>query len=201
MNKRAATAERIHPDSRAAWRAWLAEHHRRRQGVWLVSYKQATGKLRMSYDDAVDEAVCWGWIDSKINGLDGERSMLWFAPRKPGTGWSRVNQLRVERLIAGGLMQPPGRAKVEAAKADGSWSALDEVERLTVPPDLAFALAGFPRATAHFAAFPRSARRGILEWIQAARKAETRAARVRETAQLAEDNIRANQWPRTRAGG
>jgi len=184
----------IHPETRAAWRLWLAENHTRSEGVWVISYKKATGKPRMEYDEAVEEALCFGWIDSKPNKLDEERSMLWFAPRKPGTGWSRPNKDRVERLVAAGLMAPAGLAKVEAAKQDGSWVALDAVEALEIPPDLQAALAANAMARQYFDAFPRSVKRGILEWIANARKPETRAKRVAETARLATDNIRANQW-------
>lgn len=120
--------------------------------------------------------------------------MLWFAPRKPGTGWSKPNKERVEKLLQAGLIAPAGLAKIEAAKVDDSWSALDGVEALEIPPDLAEALAANPAAQQYFEAFPRSIKRGILEWIANAKKAETRARRVEETARLATENIRANQW-------
>jgi uncharacterized protein YdeI (YjbR/CyaY-like superfamily) len=184
----------IHPLSRAEWRAWLAENYTRTAGVWLVSYKKATGKPRFDYEEAVEEALCFGWIDSKGNKLDEERSLLWFAPRKGGTGWSKPNKERVEKLIAAGQMTPAGLAKVEAAKADGTWTALDSIEALEIPPDLATALGSYPTATAYFDAFPRSVKRGILEWISTAKTAPTRAKRVEETARLAAENQRANQW-------
>jgi uncharacterized protein YdeI (YjbR/CyaY-like superfamily) len=184
----------VHPLSRLAWRAWLEANHARPDGVWLISYKKATGKPRFEYDEAVEEALCFGWVDSKPNKLDDERSLLWFAPRKAGTGWSRPNKERVERMTAAGQMTSAGLAKVAAAKQDGSWSALDGVEALELPPDLAEALAAYPAATDHFAAFSRSAKRGILEWILQARTPETRSRRIEETARLAADNIRANQW-------
>lgn len=184
----------IHPKTRAEWRSWLAQNHTRKEGIWLISYKKETGKLRFDYDEAVEEALCFGWIDSKPNKLDDERSLLWFAPRKPRTGWSKLNKDRVERLIAQELMMPAGLAKVEAAKQDGSWNALDAIEALEIPPDLEQALATYPLATQNFMAFPKSVKRGILEWIAAAKKPETRAKRIQETAQLADENIRANQW-------
>jgi uncharacterized protein YdeI (YjbR/CyaY-like superfamily) len=184
----------VHPLTRAEWRAWLEQHHGRADGVWLVSYKQATGKPRVTYDEAVEEALCFGWVDSKGNKLDEERSLLWFAPRKRGSGWSRPNKERVERLIAAGLMTPAGMAKSDAAQADGSWSLLDAVEAIEIPPDLAEALAGYPVAAANFAAFPPSAKRGILQWIVQAKTPATRAKRVAETARLAQENQRANQW-------
>ncbi|MDW8325173.1 MAG: YdeI/OmpD-associated family protein [Anaerolineales bacterium] len=184
----------VHPKTRAEWREWLERNHARAEGVWLISYKKGTGKPRFEYDEAVEEALCFGWIDSKPNKLDEERSMLWFAPRKPGTGWSRANKERVEKMIAAGKMAPAGLAKVEAAKRDGSWTALDAIEALEIPPDLEKALAANPKAQEYFAAFPRSAKRSILEWIANAKTPETRARRVAETARLAAKNIRANQW-------
>jgi uncharacterized protein YdeI (YjbR/CyaY-like superfamily) len=184
----------VHPTTRAAWRDWLAAHHTQTTGVWLVTWKKATGQPHLPYDEAVEEALCFGWIDSKSNKLDDARSMLWFSPRKPGTGWSRPNKERVIRLTAAGLMAPAGLDKVAAAQADGSWNALDTVEALVLPDDLVQALAAYPQATAFFAAFPRSIKRGILEWIVSARKPETRAARIAETARLANENQRANQW-------
>ena len=184
----------VHPKTRAEWRAWLEEHHTQTTGVWLVSYKQATGKVRFDYDAAVEEALCFGWIDSKANKLDAERSMLWFSPRKPGTGWSRPNKQRIEKLLAAGLMMSAGLAKIEAAQQDGSWTALDAIENLEIPPDLQQALRANPIADQHFQAFPRSVKRGILEWIATAKRPETRAKRIDETARLAAENIRANQW-------
>lgn len=184
----------FHSNTRAEWRAWLSENHQREEGVWLITYKMASGKPHISYNDSVEEALCFGWIDSKPNKLDAERSMLWFAPRKPGSGWSRANKERTARILADGLVMPAGLAKIEAARQDGSWFALDAVEALEIPPDLAAALAAYPDATRHFAAFPRSVKRGILEWIGAARKPDTRAKRIEETSRLAEENIRANQW-------
>ncbi len=184
----------VHPLTRDEWRAWLEEHHTRREGVWLVSYKKATGQPRVEYEAAVEEALCFGWIDSKGAKLDDERTMLWFAPRKPRTGWSASNKARIERLMAAGRMAPAGLAKIQAAQQDGSWTALDAVEALEVPPDLAQALAAYPSAAGYFDAFPRSAKRAILEWISIARTPATRAKRVEETARLAAENKRANQW-------
>jgi uncharacterized protein YdeI (YjbR/CyaY-like superfamily) len=120
--------------------------------------------------------------------------MLWFAPRKPGTGWSRLNKERVERLLELGALAPAGLAKIRAAQRDGSWSKLDAVERLELPEDLRAALRALPQAAANFEAFPPSAKRGILEWIGAAKRAPTRAARIAETAECAARNERANQW-------
>lgn len=188
--------EFVHPRTRTQWRAWLEANHLRKQGIWVASYKKGTGKPRVEYEAIVEEALCFGWIDSKPNSLDDERSLLWLAPRRAGTGWSRPNKQRIERMIAEGRMAAAGLAKVDAAKADGSWTSLDAVQALDVPDDLARALAAMPEASGNFAAFPRSAKRGILEWILNARKPETRAKRIAETAMLAARNERANQWRR-----
>lgn len=186
----------ILPESREAWRAWLEAHHRRERGIWLVRYKAGVEKPSVSLDDAIAEALCFGWIDSLPRRLDDERTMLYFAPRKAGSNWSRLNRERVERMIAQGRMTPAGQAKVDAARADGSWEALLAVERLEVPADLAAAFDAHPGARDEWDAFPPSTRRGILEWILGARRASTRARRVRETAELAQRGLRANQWPR-----
>jgi uncharacterized protein YdeI (YjbR/CyaY-like superfamily) len=186
----------IHPDTPAGWRDWLAANHTRAEGVWLIYNKKNAGKPTISYTEAVEEALCFGWVDSKGNTLDDERTMLWFAPRKAGSGWSRPNKERIERLIATGRMTPAGLAKIEAAKADGTWTLLDAVENLEVPDDLAAEFARYPDARAHWDAFPRSIKRGILEWIVQAKRPETRANRIAETTRLAQENERANQWRR-----
>ena len=152
------------------------------------------GGPQIGYDESVEQALCFGWVDSRDRTLDDRRTMLWFAPRKARSGWARSNKERIERLTAAGLMEPAGLALVEAAKADGSWTLLDAVEDLVVPDDLAAALDSAPPARAHWEAFPRSVRRSILEWIVHARRPETRARRVAVTAELASRNERANQW-------
>jgi len=184
----------VQPETREAWLAWLEAHHTQTEGVWLVSYKKATGKPRLSYDEMVEEALCFGWVDSKPGKLDEMRTMLYFAPRKPGSGWSKPNKERVERLIAEGRMAAAGLGKVEAAKRDGSWGALDAVERLELPADLIAAFDEHGDARANFEAFPRSVKRGILEWIANAKRPETWVRRIVETATLAARNERANQW-------
>lgn len=178
----------------AQWRAWLKANHTRGTSVWLITYKKAASKPHVPYDDVVSEALCWGWIDSLPRKLDDQRTMLRFSPRSRNTGWSAVNKRRVQQLILAKRMQPAGLAKIEAAKADGSWSRLDRVEALEIPADLAKAFKAHPGSAAAFDAFPRSVKRGILEWILTAKKPETRAKRILETATLAAQGKRANQW-------
>lgn len=187
--------ERIEVRSRTALRAWLTEHQARTESVWLVTFKKGRGP-HVPYGDLVEELLCVGWVDSRPRKLDDDRTMLLASPRKPKSAWSKLNKDRVAALTRAGAMQPRGLAVVAEAKASGRWAALDAVEALEVPPDLRIALAAIPNAASNFEAFPRSAKRGILEWIVQAKKAETRAQRVEETARLAGDNQRANQWPR-----
>lgn len=188
------TAPRVHAETRADWRAWLLSHHDTEPAAWLVSWKKATGRNSVSYDDAVSEALSVGWVDSLPRKLDDERTMLYFSPRKPTAAWSRPNKIRVEQLRRDGLMTDVGERIIAEAQRNGAWTRLDEVEDLLVPDDLAAAFDGFSDARAHWDRFPPSARRGILEWIVQAKKASTRAARIAETARRAAVNERANQW-------
>lgn len=184
----------VHPKTRAAWRAWLMKHHTRGEGVWLITYKLASGKQGLTYAEAVEEALCFGWIDSKPAKLDDERTMQWYSPRKPKSMWSAINKERIVRLIAEGKMHPAGLAKIEAAQADGSWSKLDAIDAMEMPDDLAAALAAHPPALEHFDAFPPSVKKFLLYWVTSAKRPETRAARIAETAAKAQRGERANQW-------
>ena len=182
----------IQPATRAAWRRWLERHHTRDKGVWFVYFKKSSGKQRFTYDDLVEEALCFGWIDGQARTLDAERAMLWLSPRKPKSVWSAPNKVRVARVIAAGLMHPAGQAKVDAAQANGHWTALDSTDRLEVPDDLAAALAATPQARAHFDAFPATAKKGVLEWVRQAKRPETRARRIADAARMAAANERMN---------
>jgi len=190
---------RIHVASRDAWRAWLEREHANSSGVWVVTVKKsalAPGDEYVSAVDVNEECLCFGWIDSKPARIDDRLTALLCTPRAPGSGWSKVNKDRLERLLAAGLVAAAGKQAIEQAKADGSWSKLDEIDALTIPDDLAAALAAHPPARTHFEDFPPSTRRGILEWISTAKTAPTRTERIDETARLAQQNRRANQWPR-----
>lgn len=184
----------MHAETREKWREWLLAHHATETSAWLVSWKKATDRPAVSYDDAVSEALAVGWVDSVPRKLDDERTMLYFSRRKPSSAWSRPNKKRVEQLRAEGLMTEAGEDVIAEAQRRGTWSMLDDVENLVVPDDLAEALDAHPRARENWDGFPPSARRGILEWIVQAKRPATRSKRVQETARLAEDNVRANQW-------
>ena len=182
----------LHAESRAQWRSWLEREHERSSGVWLVSWKKASGRPHVPYSEAVDEALCFGWVDSRPNRLDDLRSMRLFTPRNPASPWSRINKEKVARLAGEGRMAPAGIRRVEVAKANGSWSRYDEVERLVIPPDLERALDAEEGAGGFFRAFPDSSKKVILWWITSARRPTTRAARVKRTAELAAVNRMAN---------
>ncbi|MEH3055131.1 MAG: YdeI/OmpD-associated family protein [Patulibacter minatonensis] len=188
--------EHLHVEARSEWRAWLASHHASSPGVWLVSWKASTGRPAVGYDDAVREALCFGWVDSQNRSIDAERSAQLFTPRRSGSGWAGTNKRRIEELEAQGLMTDAGRALVDAAKADGTWTLLDGAEAGTVPEDLATALAAFPTARAAWDGFPEGVRRGMLTWLVTAKRAETRARRVAEIAAEAAEGRRAGQWGR-----
>jgi uncharacterized protein YdeI (YjbR/CyaY-like superfamily) len=186
--------EDFYAPDRATWRQWLADNHKTSKGVWLICFKKKTGKPCVPYIDSVEEALCFGWIDSVKKIRDDMSSKQFFSPRKPKSGWAKTNKERVERLITEGLMTEAGMEKINIAKQNGAWNALDEVEKLTVPDDLAVAFDENPLARNYWDAFPPSVRRGILEWISNAKTAETREKRIIDTATKAAQNIRANQY-------
>jgi len=168
----------VQAETRAQLRRWLARHQDDGAGAWLASWKKATGRPSVPYNDLIEELLCVGWVDSTAGTLDAERGMLWCAPRKKGSGWSRPNKERVARFEAAGLLLPRGIDVIEQAKADGSWSKLDEVEDGVEPADLAAALDADPAARTNWDAFPRSVKRGLLELVAQAKKPETREKRI-----------------------
>lgn len=190
--------EKFYPANRKEWRNWLSKNYDTATGVWLVLHKKVSTKPTVSYNDAVEEALCFGWIDSKPNKLDAEAYLLLFTPRKPKSVWSKPNKERIERLVQQGLMTEAGMRKIEAAKKDGSWEALKDIDEMRMPGDLKKALAVNKAARTNFEQFPPSAKKNIYLWIKTAKKLETRAKRVSDTVALAVKNIRANQYrPKT----
>ena len=174
------------------WHHWLKDNHTQTEGIWLITYKKNSGMPYLGYNDIVEEALCFGWIDSVGRKLDARRTMLYLSPRKKGSNWSKANKDRVAKLLEQNRLQPAGIAKIERAKADGSWYFLDDVEALVVPEDLKQALFQNPPAEKYFTTFPPSVKRGILEWIKNAKRSPTRAKRISKTVELAAQNIRVN---------
>jgi uncharacterized protein YdeI (YjbR/CyaY-like superfamily) len=186
-----ADAPSVHVETIGQWREWLAQNHLTETGVWLVTWRKTTGLPAPSYEQQIEEALRVGWVDSTAKRLDEDRTMLYFARRRPGSEWARTNKARIARLESEGLMLPAGQAVVDRARADGSWTVLDAVEDLVVPDDLAAALDRHESAREHWDRFPASARKQILWWIVQAKRPATRAQRIEETARRAARGQRA----------
>jgi uncharacterized protein YdeI (YjbR/CyaY-like superfamily) len=178
----------FHGTDRKEWRQWLEKNHRSSLGVWLIYNKVKSGKQSVRYSEAVKEALCFGWIDSKVKSLDEERYMQIFTPRKPKSVWSKLNKQYIEELIEQGLMTPFGLEKIEAAKQDGSWNKLDAIEQLIIPADLKKALEANETANRYFEAFSNSSKKNILFWIESAKRPETRLKRIEQTISSAAQN-------------
>jgi uncharacterized protein YdeI (YjbR/CyaY-like superfamily) len=178
-------------DDRDGWRAWLERNHASERGVWVVGPRTQTGKPRLDYDALVEEALCFGWVDSRQQPVDDERVMQLVTPRKAGSAWARSNKERIARLEQAGAMTAAGRRVVEAARADGSWSRYDAAEALEIPADLRSALEAATDAARNFDGFTDAAKRTILRWLIDAKRPETRAKRIEETARLAAKNEQA----------
>lgn len=170
--------ERVLAADAAAWRAWLEENHRRSTGAWLVRARPGSDVVVVEYEDAIMQALCFGWIDGPVRTFDERTSGLWFAPRRPSSGWAATNKARLLILEEQGLMTEAGVRAVEVAKANGAWSVLDNAEALREPDDLAAALDAVPKAREKWDAFPPSARKFGIGNVDAARRPETRANRI-----------------------
>jgi uncharacterized protein YdeI (YjbR/CyaY-like superfamily) len=184
----------FYPPTRKAWRTWLATNHASQPGVWVICYKKVSMVPTISYDELVEEALCFGWVDSKPNKIDEFKFKLLCSPRKPKSVWSALNKVRVERLVATGLMTPAGQAKIDMARENGTWDALNDSDAMTIPSDLAAAFKRHRGSAKLFDAFPPSTKKAILQWINSAKTPATRAKRLEETAHKAAQNVRANQW-------
>lgn len=182
--------KRVTVRTRAQWRRWLEANHESTQGIWLVTYKKDSGKPYVAYDDIVEEALCFGWIDGLRRSLDDKRTMQHVAPRRLKSVWSKVNKERVERLVANGLMMPPGLAKIERARRDGSWDYLQDTDALVVPEDLAAALADRTGFKTGFDALSESMRRRLLHYLKDAKGAATRQKRIAQIFEIAKEKGR-----------
>jgi uncharacterized protein YdeI (YjbR/CyaY-like superfamily) len=182
-------SRRLHITKRDEWRAWLERHHDAEKEVWLVYYKRHTGKPRIPYDDAVEEALCYGWIDSTVKRIDDEKYMQKYTPRKNESVWSELNKIRAERMIRRGRMTEAGLAKIREAKRNGQWGRAGPREYPTeIPHDLKRALGANKKARQNFQNFAPSYRRQFIGWIMSASRDETRRKRIKETVRLAANN-------------
>lgn len=182
------------PESREEWRQWLKENHNSSQSVWLVQFKQKSDKPSITWSESVDEALCFGWIDSTRKTIDEESFVQFFCKRKPTSNWSKINKAKVQRLTEEGLMAEAGLKSVEIAKQNGSWSILDEVEELIVPKDLKEAFQLQPGSEQFFNILSKSVKKMILQWIVLAKRAETRQKRIIEIAELAAQKLKPKQF-------
>jgi len=181
-------------DTVAELRDWLAENAASSDGIWAITHKKAVPEKYISTGEIIDACLSFGWVDSLVRGLDDKRSMLYICPRKAGSNWSRVNKEKVARLLKDGQMSPAGQAVIDRSKADGSWNALDDVENLVIPDDLQAAFNSAAGAEANWHAFPRSVKRGALEILLNAKRAETRAKKIATIVEDSTANRRPFQW-------
>ena len=178
----------FHAKDRNAWRKWLEKNHIASPGVWLIYYKKSSGKIRLEYNDAVEEALCFGWIDSTSRPIDEEKYMQRFTPRKPKSGWSGLNKKRIEKLKAEGSMTKAGLEKIEAAIKDGSWNSLDHIDAVQLPEDLQKALSKNKKAKDNFENFPLFTKKQFLYRINSAKRPATRKVRIKLTVKMAAAN-------------
>jgi len=182
------------PTSRQQWRQWLEENHRSKQAVWLIYYKKKTSIASITWSEAVDEALCFGWIDSKAKALDDEKFMQFFSIRKPKSVWSKVNKEKIRQLMEAGLMTQAGLESIETAKKNGSWTILDEVEELILPNDLEIEFDSKPGSKDFFLSLSKSVRKAMLQWLVLAKQSETRQKRIREIAESAAQKQKPKQF-------
>lgn len=182
------------PTSRSEWRNWLKKNHEIKQSVWLIYYKASTNISSLSWSEAVDEALCFGWIDSTRKTLDDKRFMQYFSKRKPTSTWSKINKEKVATLMENNLMMEAGLKCIEIAKQNGSWTFLDDIDKMIVPEDLKHALKINGQAMEFFQSQSASTKKTMLYWIASAKRDETRKKRIAEIVQLAANGMKPERF-------
>ncbi len=183
-----ATIDSICPKSKQEWREWLEQNHQTKDYIWLIVYKKQSKTPTISWSDAVDEALCFGWIDSTKKAIDSEKYMQYYGKRKAKSTWSKINKNKVAQLIDQGLMSQAGFNSIEIAKSNGNWTILDEVEDLTIPNDLEKEFELHPNSKAYFLSLNKSFKKSILQWVILAKRPQTRAKRIKEIVESASNN-------------
>jgi len=173
------------------WRDWLHKNHKQEEGIYLIFYKIAHEKESMRWEEAVQVALCYGWIDSTVKSLGDGKRRQYFCPRKPKSVWSKINKDYIKELSLNKLMHESGLKSIEIAKANGSWSALDNVEKGIVPEDLQKAFDKNPKAFENYQSFTRGQRKSYLYWLNQAKRPETKQKRIKEIVRLCMNNIKA----------
>ncbi len=186
--------ETFYPKSRQEWREWLRKNHIKKQSVWLIYYKKKSAIPTVTYSEAVDEALCFGWIDSKTKPMNEDAFMQFFSKRKSKSVWSKVNKEKIQRLVEAGLMTQAGYNIIETAKENGSWTILDDAEALAIPADLENEFQKRINAKNYFLSLSRSDKRNILQWLVLAKRQETRQKRIEEIVELADNNQKPKQF-------
>jgi uncharacterized protein YdeI (YjbR/CyaY-like superfamily) len=196
-----ADLKKVQPKSRAAWRVWLEKHHATSSGIWLVFAKKSTGLPTISYEDAVQEALCFGWIDSLVKSIDDRFHMQMFTPRKAKSAWSATNKARLAKLMKAGAMAPAGLAAVALAKKSGSWNTYADVDTFTIPPELQRAFDANPEARKNWPTYTASAQRSFLHMVNNAKRPETREKYVRRVIELVADKVSMTELRKQAMGG
>jgi uncharacterized protein YdeI (YjbR/CyaY-like superfamily) len=186
--------EQFYPKSQTEWRQWLHENHLSKTSVWLIFYKKKSEQPTISWSEAVDEALCFGWIDSVKKKLDEDRSIQFFSKRKPNGTWSKINKAKVDELIASGKMMEAGYNIILTAKQNGSWSILDEVEELIIPKDLEKEFKRKPGSKDYFLSLSKSVKKMMLQWIVLAKQDATRQKRINEIVEMASQKLKPKQF-------
>lgn len=182
------------PTSRQDWRQWLQENHQSKSSVWLVYYKKKANIPSLSWSEAVDEALCFGWIDSTAKSVDAETYKQFFCKRKPNSVWSKINKEKIKQLMDKNLIAEAGLNSIEKAKQNGSWTILDEVEALIIPEDLEAAFNIHEGSKDFFLSLSKSIRKAILQWLVLAKQAATRQKRINEIAERAAEKLKPKQF-------
>ena len=186
--------ERFYPKTKQQWREWLIQNHIQKNAIWVIFHKQKSGKPTLSWSEAVDEALCFGWIDSIKKSMGDDSSIQYFSKRKPKSTWSKVNKDKVQKFIEANLMTQAGFECIEIAKQNGSWVLLDEVEELKIPKDLETALMAKENAMNFFLNLSKSTRKAMLQWLVLAKRPETRQKRIVEIVELADKQLKPKQF-------
>ncbi|GAL87776.1 hypothetical protein MYP_5007 [Sporocytophaga myxococcoides] len=182
------------PKSRKDWRKWLEKNHQSKKGIWLVYYKTSTKIPSLTWSEAVDEALCFGWIDSTKKTIDDERYMQYFSNRNPNSTWSKINKEKVTRLIDNNLMTQAGFESIKTAKQNGRWDTMLDIEELILPEDLKIELNKNKSSMDFFLNQSKSIKIAMLHWVVTAKRIETRKKRIDEIAQLAGKGLRPKQF-------
>lgn len=187
-------AEEICPKNQKEWRKWLATNHTKEDAIWLIFYKKSSPNYNLSWSESVDEALCFGWIDSTKKTIDAERYKQYFTKRKPKSNWSKINKDKITYLIDKGLMTAAGYKSIAIAKENGSWTILDSIENLVIPDDLMHELTNRKGAIEYFKTLSKSTQKSILYWVASAKRENTKQKRILEIAENASQQCKPKQF-------